>query len=93
VNAQEAFQLDIVNKVVEPEQLLEETIIYVKQVLENAPLAIGYAKTAINRGLDMDLANGLLLEREMFALSFSTEDKREEINAFIEKRKPVFQNK
>ena len=93
VKADEALTIGLVNKVVEPESLMEESLNMMKTILTNASKAIGYAKVAINKGLEMDLQKGLELEKDLGALAFATEDKDEGMNAFVEKRKAVFSNK
>ena len=93
VRAEEALTIGLVNKVVEPDMLIEEASNMMKMILKNASLAIGFAKTVINRGLEMDIANGLELEKDIAALSFSTEDKDEGMKAFVEKRPAIFKNK
>ncbi|WP_019230067.1 enoyl-CoA hydratase-related protein [Sedimentibacter sp. B4] len=93
VKAEEALYVGLVNKVVEPELLIEEAKNMMKTILKNASLAIGFAKVAINRGLEMDIDNGLELEKDMAALSFATDDKDEGMRAFVEKRPAVFKNK
>jgi enoyl-CoA hydratase len=64
-----------------------------KLILSKAPLAIKYSKIAINRGQDLDLNNALELERDIAGLTFASEDKKEGMYAFLEKREPVFNNK
>lgn len=93
LKADEAKEIGLVNKVVSHEQLLEKAEEMMKLIISKAPIAIKYAKLAINRGIEMDLYNGLELEKDVAALCFATDDKDEGMNAFIEKRKPLFQNK
>ncbi|WP_313162596.1 enoyl-CoA hydratase-related protein [Sedimentibacter sp.] len=93
VKADEALKIGLINKVAEPEILIDEAKGMMKMILKNASLAIGFAKAAINRGLEIDIANGLELEKNVAALSFATEDKDEGMSAFIEKRPAVFKNK
>ncbi|WP_432403537.1 enoyl-CoA hydratase-related protein [Wukongibacter sp. M2B1] len=93
VKADEAKEIGLVNKVVSHEQLLEKAEEMMKLIISKAPIAIKYAKLVINRGIEMDLYNSLELEKDVAALCFATDDKDEGMNAFIEKRKPVFQNK
>jgi len=93
VKAEEALSMGYVNKVVSPEELIPASVEMMKSILKNAPMAIGYAKVAINRGLEMDIANGLELEKDAAALCFATEDKQEGMDAFVEKRKAEFKNR
>ena len=93
VNAEEAKSIGLINKVVPSDLLLEESMKMMNQIVEKAPIAIRYAKVVINKGIDMDLKNALELEKDIAGLTFATRDKQEGMNAFIEKRKPVFENK
>ena len=93
VKAEEALSIGLVNKVVEPEVLVEESVNMMKSILKNASKAVGFAKVSINRGLEMDIQNGLELEKDVAALCFATEDKDEGMNAFVEKRKAQFKNR
>ncbi len=93
VKSEEALAIGLVNKVVEPEVLIEESIKMMNDILKNASIAVGFAKVAINKGLEMDLQNGLELEKDVAALCFATDDKDEGMNAFVEKRKAIFKNR
>jgi enoyl-CoA hydratase len=93
INAQEAERIGLVNKVVESDKLLEEAKGLGGKILERGPVAIKMAKSAINRGIEMNLDDGLAYEIETVALTFTTEDKSEGMNAFIEKRKPEFKGR
>ena len=60
----------------------------------NAPIAVKYSKACIDRGMQMDIDDGIALENELFAMCFATEDQKEGMGAFLEKRKEKhFQNK
>ena len=61
-----------------------------KDILKVSPIGIKYAKIAINKGADMDLKNGLELEKDLVGLCFATEDKEIGMTAFLEKAKPSF---
>jgi len=93
INAIEAKEIGLVNKVVSSEDLMDEAEKMMRLITSKAPIAIKYAKLAISRGLNMDMTNGLELERDVAALCFATMDKDEGMSAFVEKRKPIFQNK
>ncbi|HAQ40218.1 MAG TPA: enoyl-CoA hydratase, partial [Clostridiales bacterium] len=93
VKAEEALSMGLVNKVAEHDELVSEAKNMMKLILKNASSAVGFAKTAINRGMEMDLANGLELEKDIAAISFGTEDKDEGMSAFVQKRPAVFKNK
>ena len=85
--------MGLVNKVVEAENLIDEAKKMMNLILEKAPIAVRYAKVAINSGLDLDLDNALELEKDLAALSFASEDKKEGMYAFLEKRKAEFKNR
>lgn len=93
INAEEAFNLGILNKVTEPDKLIDETEAFANMLLEKGPLALGFAKDAINRGRDMDIDSATNLENIYEGVCFSTYDLHEGMAAFIEKRKPVFENR
>jgi enoyl-CoA hydratase len=63
------------------------------EISANGPIAVRHAKAAANRTLDVDLVSGLEFEADQFALLFATEDAREGMNAFGEKRKPEFEGR
>ncbi|OGD21865.1 MAG: enoyl-CoA hydratase [Candidatus Aminicenantes bacterium RBG_16_63_16] len=93
VEAREALEIGLVNKVVPLAGLLAEAEALAREIIRNAPLAISYAVQAINRGLDKSLDEGLELEAEIFGQSCGTEDAREGSQAFMEKRKPNFRGR
>ncbi len=93
VKAEEAKDIGLVNKVVPADELLKEALEMMELIKTKAPLAVKYAKVAINRGIDLDISNGLELEKDIAAITFGTEDKQEGMNAFLEKRKADFKNK
>lgn len=93
IKAKEAYEIGLVNKVVNHDYLIEESKKMMKEILKNATLAVGFAKVAINQGIEMNIKNALELEKDLAALSFATNDKDEGMKAFIEKRKPNFRNK
>ncbi|MDR1661331.1 MAG: enoyl-CoA hydratase/isomerase family protein, partial [Azoarcus sp.] len=86
IDAQEAYRIGLVNKVVPQPELLDYCKKMAEKILSKGSYAVALAKSAINAGLDMDLANGLKLEAGYFALSFATADKKEGMEAFLEKR-------
>ena len=93
LRAEEAFNIGLVNKVVSSEKLMDETITILEKILTMAPMAVGYAKVAINKGLDLDLRNALELEKDLATITFGSEDKTEGMSAFLEKREPKFKNR
>ncbi len=93
VKADEALRMGIVNKVVSTDDLASEAMQMMQVIVGKAPKAVAYAKRAINAGTDLDLKNGLELEKDVAALSFATEDKMEGMRAFLEKRPAKFMNR
>jgi len=90
LKAQEAYDLNLVSKVVPQKDLMPTAMEWANQICACAPLAVRYAKETMMRGRDMTLADGLKLESEMAAKSTSTKDFAEGRQAFMEKRKPVW---
>jgi enoyl-CoA hydratase/3-hydroxyacyl-CoA dehydrogenase len=90
IPAVEAYRIGLVNKVVKPENLDEEARNLALKLADKPPLALLAAKMAIDIGLESGLWPGLALESQLFGLLFSTEDVKEGISAFMEKRKPRF---
>jgi enoyl-CoA hydratase len=79
-----------VNRVVKPEALLAEAMKLAATLAAKPKVALAQAKMAIGHGLDLDLENGLRLEAEAFAVTFSTEDRTEGMTAFLGKRPAKF---
>lgn len=90
IDAAEALRIGLVNKVVPKEQLLTEAEAFARKIMSKGPLAIKSALEAINRGLEMPLAEGLNLEANLFGLLCATEDAKEGLKAFLAKRPPNF---
>jgi enoyl-CoA hydratase len=93
VTAQEMASLGLVNRVVPRGELLNETIKLAKTVAAQAPIAARLAKEAVLAAFETSLEEGLEIERKNFYLLFATEDMREGMRAFIEKRKAQFQGR
>ncbi|HEY3316372.1 MAG TPA: enoyl-CoA hydratase-related protein [Bacillota bacterium] len=93
LDAAAAEKIGLVDAVVPPEKLMERANEVATLIASKAPVAIGLAKEAINRGLDLDLADGLAYEAELFAQCFATDDQREGMGAFLAKRKPEFKGR
>jgi enoyl-CoA hydratase len=93
INAAEALSLGLVNRVVAPEDLIEQTMLLAQMIAGKAQYAVRYAKTAINRGYECDLETGMVIEKDLFGLCFATTDQKEGMTAFIEKRNAHFVNK
>src|SRR3972149_267444 len=86
-------RIGLVNRVVPPQRLLLEAEALLREILANGPLATQYALMAVERGLEGTLDEGLMLESSLFGLLCATEDMREGMKAFIEKRPPRFGGK
>lgn len=94
IDADEALRLGLVNRVVEEENLSNETDSLARAIIDTAaPLAARACLEAVTRGTRLSLEDGLKLEAELFARLFSTADVREGTRAFLEKRKPNFEGK
>lgn len=93
INAAEAYQIGLVNKVVPLKDLINESIAMAESFIKHSSLILQFCKTAIDTGMQMDLESGLELEIGLWAESYATEDHHEGIAAFIEKRKPQFKDK
>jgi enoyl-CoA hydratase/carnithine racemase len=90
IDAQEAYRIGLVNKVVPPDQVMPTAREWAEVLCRVGPLGVRYAKEAMVRGCNMSLTDGLRLEDRLFAIAASTEDFREARDAFMEKRKPAF---
>ena len=94
IDAAEAKAIGLVNDVVPLEQLMDAAVAMAKSFAANAPIAVKYSKACIDRGMQKDIDDGIALENELFAMCFATEDQKEGMGAFLEKRKEKnFQNK
>lgn len=90
ISADEAYRIGLVNKVVEPEALQTECMMMAKKIASKASLAVKYSKEAINRGIETDIDTGIEVENNLFGLCFATEDQKEGMRAFLNKKAPVF---
>lgn len=93
VKAEEALKIGLVHKVVHYEKLRDETRDLAKKLSEGPPVALKYAKYALNFGTQVPLEAGLRIESGLMALTFSTEDLKEGIEAFMSRRKAEFKGK
>lgn len=93
LSADDALDLKLVNKVVPVELYLTEAVSLAVEIAQMSPVAARLAKEAVNRAFETHLDEGLQFERKNFYLCFSSEDQKEGMKAFIEKRKPRFQGK
>ena len=93
IPAQEAHRIGLVNEVVAAAELMPRAEAIAAKIVANAPLAIRYCMEAVNKGMEMTLAEGLFLEATLFAVTCATDDKKEGTTAFLEKRAANFQGK
>ena len=93
VKADEAYRIGLVNKVVEPEELLPAAKEMMATILTKSPLGVAACKVSANKCADLSIADGLNLEADLNGLLFSTADKNEGVSAFIEKRDAKFTGK
>jgi len=93
LTAQEAYQFGLVNRVVPVEGYLEETLKLAEEIASRAPVAVYAAKRMINQSYERFLADGLIEEKQVFYNLFATEDQKEGMKAFVEKRKPEWKGK
>ena len=90
IDARQALELGLVAKVFPAEQLLEETLKVASQLAAKSQAALRTIKFVVDRGVDVDLRSGCALEAEAFGAAFASQDAREGVAAFLEKRKPDF---
>src|SRR6266478_9763071 len=90
IDAQEAYRIGLVNEIVAKDNLIPRAEVILNKINANAPTAVKLAIEAANRGLDVSLAEGLNIEASHFTQCFATEDRKEGVAAFREKRKPNF---
>jgi enoyl-CoA hydratase len=93
ITAHEAQAAGLINRVVPTELYLDEALKLAQEVAAMPPLAVQMAKEAVLKAFDTNLEDGLLFERKNFYLLFATEDQKEGMAAFSEKRKPVWKGK
>jgi enoyl-CoA hydratase len=90
IDAQEALRIGLVNRVVPRDAVLDEAKALIRKILAKPPVAVRLAMEAVNRGLEMSLDRGLDVEAQLFGLVRSTQDSKEGLAAFLEKREPNF---
>jgi enoyl-CoA hydratase len=90
IDAQEACRIGLVNKVVSPENLIQEAEKWAMTLAERPPLSVKMIKSCINLGMDMDLRCAIDYETKCSLILMNSEDSREGARAFVEKRKPIF---
>jgi enoyl-CoA hydratase len=93
MDAQEAERAGLVSRVVAADKLLDEALAAAAQIAEFSLPSVMMAKEAVNRAYEAPLSEGVRFERRLFHALFATEDQKEGMAAFIEKRKPAFRHK
>ena len=93
ISADSALKAGLINKVVPVEVYLEEAVKLAKEIVLQSPIAIRLAKESVLKAFDSGLQEGLYFERKNFYLCFASEDQKEGMNAFVEKRNPEFKGK
>lgn len=93
ISAQEASALGIVNRVCPQASLMEEARKVAAQIAGNGPVGVRLAKMVVDAGFNMDLTEACSLETYAFSIGFATEDQKEGMTAFIEKRKPSYKGR
>lgn len=93
IKAAEALRIGLVSKVTEPEALMSEAMDLAARIMKNAPLAVKYTVMAIKEGLEAPMEEAIEIESKLFAKCFATEDQKEGMKAFLEKRAAEFKGK
>jgi enoyl-CoA hydratase/carnithine racemase len=93
ISAQEAYRIGLVNEIVPAADLITRAEAILNKIASNAPLAVKFALTAVNSGMETNQNEGLLLEASYFGLCAATEDKAEGTAAFLAKRAPQFRGR
>lgn len=90
INAEEALRIGLVNAVYPADKLMEEAKKMAEIIAKNAPLAVRFAKAAVNKGLQTDIDTAMSIEADLFGLCFATDDQKKGMQAFINKEKVEF---
>lgn len=93
LSAHEVLEMGLINKVVPVEMYLAEAINLAKEIAQWSPVAVQLAKESVNRSFEAHLDEGLMYERKNFYLAFASEDQKEGMKAFVEKRKAEFKGR
>lgn len=93
LSAEEALSRGLINKIVPVEMYLQEALSLAKEIAQMSPVAVQLAKEAVNKSFNALLDEGLAYERRNFYMTFASEDQKEGMKAFVEKRKPEFKGK
>lgn len=90
IDAEEAHRIGLINQIVKDEELGESAKKFADKIANKSPVQTSFIKSLVNKGADIDLSSACALEISYFSSSFSTDDQKEGMTAFIEKRKPEF---
>lgn len=93
IDAQEALRINLINRMVPPENVTAVALEMAKEMASRAPIAMKYAKETVSKGMDMTLDQGLRLEAGLYLLLHTTRDRTEGIKNFREKKTPRFEGK
>lgn len=93
ISADEAYAMNLVNAVVDDEKLMEEALNMARLMTRHSPVALGLAKYSIQNAAETDLHTATAIENACFSMAFSSEDQKEGMRAFLEKRKPIYKGK
>lgn len=93
INAEEAYRIGLVNHVYPVSELMDAAKKLARKIASKGSLAVGFAKFAIGKGMQVDIDTAMSIESDMFGMCSSTFDQKEGMKAFLEKRKPTFQGK
>jgi enoyl-CoA hydratase len=92
LDAEEAERSGLVSRVVPAKKLMEETMAAATKIAEKSQITVKVVKEAVNRSYEMTLREGLLFERRVFHMLFNSDDQKEGMSAFLEKRQPQFRD-
>ncbi len=93
ISVEEALSINLVNKVMPDEKLMEEAFTMAKMITRHSPIAVGLAKFSVQNAQDVDNYTGKIIERAAFSLAFTSDDQTEGMKAFLQKRKPSYKGK
>lgn len=93
VTAREAFERGLVSRLVPDDQVMEEAHLLAESIAEQAPLAVAASKSSVSRAFDNNLAANLMHDIDLFSMLYSSEDLQEGLQAFLDKRRPMFKGR
>ncbi len=93
IDADEACRIGLVNSVVAQDELMAKCLELAKMIASRGPVAVRLCKEAVNNGVEMDLARACVYEADLFSLCFASDEQREGMTSFLEKRSPDFKGK